>query len=53
MLADGRIRAVGTVEELSKSDDEIVYDFFHRVPPDYVEAGDGGNSVLDGVADGQ
>lgn len=53
MLADGRIRAVGTVEELSKSDDEIVYNFFHRVPPDYVEAGDGGSSVFDAVADGQ
>ncbi|QDG51847.1 ATP-binding cassette domain-containing protein [Persicimonas caeni] len=53
MLADGRVRAVGTVEELSNSDDEIVYNFFHRVPPDYVDAGDGGSSVLDAMADSQ
>ncbi len=49
MLADGQVRAVGTVEELSQSTDELVYNFFHRVPPDYIESGEGGQSVLDAV----
>ncbi len=40
MLADGKIQAVGTVEELSQSDIKPVYDFFHRVPTDYAEEGE-------------
>ena len=32
MLAEGRIRATGTIAELSDSADETVYNFFHRVP---------------------
>jgi len=32
MLADGTIRASGTVDELSASADPLVHDFFHRVP---------------------
>lgn len=52
MLADGEVRAVGTVEDLSDSDDEIVYNFFHRVPPDYVETGEGAKTVYDSVGDG-
>jgi len=51
MLAEGEVRAIGTVEELSESDDEIVYDFFHRVAPDYVESDDGGESVYDAITD--
>ena len=39
MLADAQIQAVGTVEELSDSSNKRVYDFFHRVPPDYVSEG--------------
>lgn len=50
MLADGEVRAVGTVDELYDSDDQIVYDFFHRVPPDYVETSEDATSVLDAVS---
>jgi phospholipid/cholesterol/gamma-HCH transport system ATP-binding protein len=53
MLAEGKVRAVGTVEELSKSDDEIVYNFFHRVAPDYVDSGDGGQSVFGATSGGK
>lgn len=48
MLADGEIQAIGTVDELSESPNEQVYNFFHRVPPDY--ASDGGkDSVFERV----
>lgn len=40
MLADSKIQAVGTVEELTKSDIKPVHDFFHRVPTDYAEEGE-------------
>ncbi|MBA2664893.1 MAG: ATP-binding cassette domain-containing protein [Bradymonadaceae bacterium] len=46
MLAGNAVVAVGTVEELSKSAIKNVYDFFHRVPPDYVTAG---SSMLEWV----
>lgn len=39
MLADGKVLAVGTVPEMYESDVEEVYDFFHRVAPDYAEEG--------------
>ncbi len=39
MLANNRIQAIGTVEELSASAIPEVHDFFHRVPPDYVSQG--------------
>jgi phospholipid/cholesterol/gamma-HCH transport system ATP-binding protein len=51
MLAEGEVRAVGTVDELSESEDEIVYNFFHRIPPDYVDSGDGGDSVYDAITE--
>lgn len=41
MLSDGDILARGTVEELTNSDKEDVYDFFHRNSPDYLEEGSG------------
>lgn len=44
MLADAKILAVGTVEEMMESDIEIVHDFFHRVAPDYAKEG---TSVID------
>lgn len=44
MIHEGDIRATGTVEELAKSDDEVVHDFFHRIAPEYLETG--GESVL-------
>jgi len=44
MLADGKLLAVGTVEEMYRSEIEEVYDFFHRVAPDYAEEG---TAVLD------
>jgi phospholipid/cholesterol/gamma-HCH transport system ATP-binding protein len=53
MLAEGRVRAVGTVEEMRRSNDEIVYNFFHRVAPNYVAAEDNHESVLDSVTDVQ
>jgi phospholipid/cholesterol/gamma-HCH transport system ATP-binding protein len=53
MLADGEVRAVGTVEELSESDDEIVYNFFHRVAPDYVSSEDGDRSVFEAAGSAQ
>ena len=31
MLCDGRVRATGTIDELSASDDEEVHNFFYRV----------------------
>ena len=40
MLSDNKIQAIGTVQELSKSSIQSVYDFFHRVAPDYADAGD-------------
>ena len=46
MLAEGEIQAIGTVEELSRSERPQVHDFFHRVAPDYVKQ-EGGESVLD------
>lgn len=49
MLADGKIQAIGTVEELTDSSKKKVHDFFHRIPPDYV--GDGGkDSVFERVS---
>jgi len=45
MLEDGAIVDTGTVEELYESDVESVRDFFHRKPPEYLEAGSGA-SVL-------
>ncbi|MEM1347305.1 MAG: ATP-binding cassette domain-containing protein [Myxococcota bacterium] len=50
MLADNRIQTVGTVDELSESDIPDVYNFFHRVPPDYVSSEHA--SVLDSVDGG-
>lgn len=35
MLADSQIQAIGTVAELSVSENQRVYDFFHRLAPDY------------------
>jgi phospholipid/cholesterol/gamma-HCH transport system ATP-binding protein len=52
MLADGTIRAIGTIEELSESTDELVHDFFHRVPPDYVSE-EGGESVMERIESGR
>lgn len=40
MLADGVVQAVGTVDELSESPIEAVYNFFHRIPTDYAEEGE-------------
>lgn len=37
MIHEGDIRATGSIEELSKSDDEVVHNFFHRIAPDYLE----------------
>jgi phospholipid/cholesterol/gamma-HCH transport system ATP-binding protein len=34
MFADGRVRATGTIAELSASTDEVVHGFFHRVAVD-------------------
>lgn len=45
MLEDGHVVDTGTVEQLSNSDVESVRDFFHRRPPEYLEAGSD-NSVL-------
>lgn len=45
MLANGAIQAIGTVEDLSRSKNQQVHDFFHRVAPDYVK--EGGESVLE------
>lgn len=45
MLEDGDILTTGTVDELYESDIESVREFFHREPPEYLEAGRGG-SVL-------
>jgi phospholipid/cholesterol/gamma-HCH transport system ATP-binding protein len=39
MLSDGDILTTGTVDELFDSEIEEVRDFFHRQPPDYLEAG--------------
>lgn len=44
MIHDGDIRATGSVDELARTDDPIVHDFFHRIAPDYLETG--GESVL-------
>ena len=49
MLADGEIQAIGTVDELSESDNEHVYNFFHRIPPDYAEDS-GKDSVYERVS---
>ena len=40
MLAENRIQAIGTVDELSQSDITNVYNFFHRIAPNYIEQGD-------------
>lgn len=45
MLEDGNILTTGTVDELYESDIATVREFFHRKPPDYLEAGTG-TSVL-------
>lgn len=45
MLSEGEVLADGTVEELSQSDNQEVYDFFHRIAPEYLEPGSGA-SVL-------
>ncbi|MFW5968729.1 MAG: ABC transporter ATP-binding protein, partial [Persicimonas sp.] len=52
MLADGKVRAVGTVDELDQSDDPVVRNFFDRVPPTYIDRGQGAKSVLDALAGG-
>lgn len=39
MLAGGEVKAIGTVEELSESPIQQVYDFFHRIATDYAEEG--------------
>lgn len=31
MLAHGAVHAAGTLDELARSDDELVFNFFHRV----------------------
>lgn len=49
MLADGKIQAVGTVDDLSQSDNERVYDFFHRIAP-HDDGEDGQGSVLERVS---
>lgn len=46
MLADNKIQAIGTVEQLSGSEIENVYNFFHRIAPDYAE-GSEQQSVLE------
>lgn len=52
MLADGRVRAVGSIEQMQQMDaakDQVVHDFFNRVPPNYVDPDDEQQSVLDAV----
>ena len=52
MLADNQIQAIGTVEELSESSNERVYDFFHRIAPRSAGEGSGSGSVLDQMGGG-
>ena len=42
MIDDGAILAAGTVDELKDSEDERVYNFFHRVAPGYASGSSGG-----------
>lgn len=51
MLSDGDILTTGTVDELFDSEIEEVRDFFHREPPEYLEAGSG-SSVLSEMEQG-
>lgn len=46
MLSKGRVLAEGTIDEMMASRESEVYDFFHRVAPDYAEEG---TAVLDMV----
>lgn len=39
MLADGRILADGSVDEMMRSEDPQVHDFFHRIAPNYAKSG--------------
>lgn len=49
MLADNKIQAEGSVEELTDSANERVYDFFHRIAP-HGENEHGTGSVLERVS---
>lgn len=50
MLADNKIQAEGTVEELSHSENERVHDFFHRIAPHDADGEEGKGSVLERVS---
>lgn len=50
MLADNKIQAEGTVEELTNSENERVHDFFHRVAPHDAKGEEGKGSVLERVS---
>ena len=39
MLSGGRILAEGSIDDMMRSKEGEVYDFFHRVAPDYAEEG--------------
>ncbi len=39
MLSEGTILAEGTIDEMMASEQQEVYDFFHRVAPDYAKQG--------------
>lgn len=49
MLADGKVCAQGSFDEMAQSDDKTVHDFFHRIAPKYVDPDRAGPSVLDAV----
>lgn len=49
MLADGAVLAQGTLDDLGRSREPMVRDFFDRVAPEYAKKG-GHTSVLDAVS---
>lgn len=49
MLADGKVCAQGTLEEMEHSEEKTVHDFFQRVAPKYVDPERAEPSVLDAV----